>query len=316
MSVTSPTLTQTITTDDYRSEIDANFAALQSFCDDVATALSADSREALSPYNLYFLDGAMRPDGIMGADSFAPSFDTDERILTLSHPTDVGSLCMIEDRIHRYSEAYTKDLADVLDDDNTWHRVAIGVKSEGAPSCSIVVVQSSGATDDEDADIDLLLWTFQGKRNGSAYDVKEVRLEATPLLSRDAFRDLFLFEHAVVLREAGALPAGGGALDCGLIAPWDCEIMGGYARLANTTAATDGVSIDVRAGSTSLIASEATWTAGDADTVKTLSANASASQVSAGTWIHVHVTSTEDVSDASDLTVVVKLRRIYQGVYA
>lgn len=314
MSVTAPTLTTTVTTDGYRSEIDANFLALQQFAWDVASHLAAEGTSS-SIQAIRWIDHAVRDDGIVGTDSFVPTFDTDERVLTLSHP-DMGSGAVIDGRVFNYSEAYTKDLEDVLADDNAFHRVAVGLRDEGAPVCSVVVVQSSGTTDDADAGIDLLLFTLEAKRNGSAYDVKELRREAGILLSRQAFEQVFEFEHALTAREVAALPNGGGALGCGFIVPWDCEVVGAHARLATASAKTDGVTVEVRAGATNVLAASASWAFGEDGTVRAIAANSPATQLSAGTWVHVHVTSTEDVSDASDLTVVLRLRRIYLGVFS
>ena len=318
MSVSAPSLNYPIGATTYQTEIDNNFSHIQTFCSAVASELNADLDPTSSTamiQNMQWIAYAMGTAGVVGTDSFVVSFDTAEENITISHPT-LGSACVIGGRIHTNDTDKTADLTTIVTVDGTY-RMAIGVHSAGAPICEIKVVESTGATEDASNDIDLLLYTFQLVKSGSSYDVSELRRGCEVILSQDTFNSLVFQEIPLSICSDGTMPSADGDTGFGMIVPFDCEIMGCYARLG-TTATTPGaeMTLYLRYDGSDILTLAPQFEYGQDGEVKSATASSEPTQVPAGGYLSFYQNNTGVGywNTASRFSATVMIRKLYNTI--
>jgi hypothetical protein len=308
---TAPTLIADVQT---AGEIRQDLNAIQTALIQIQNALPSVSGASVGQSNLTWVERALVPDGMIGVDSFFPSFSTDMDSLVVEHRQEGDfSSCVISGLYHQTQETFEKAFSDIITGDGTFP-VVFAAKSMGYPSLAMKVL-----VEDTDNDYDLLLYRMDVTRSGSTWLVQNLRREATVLLDRGAFAATFDADFPLAFGLQGAIGTGAGQREAGVIAPWDCEVVGAYLRLGTAPTETDGLEIEIRRGegtdAESVCSGAALWSAGDGGTVMELSANTPQTQVSAGEWLHAHVTVGEAVSVAADLYVTVLVRRIWHPIY-
>ena len=271
--------------------------------------------------NLTLVDYATMDDGIIGTDSFIPSFNSDDE-LVITHGTSYGkSACVIQNRWHDTNSVWSKALNDVVVDDGTF-TVNFGVRSRGAPAIEMLL--EIAGTDNEQ---ELTIYSFTVYRNSGSYTVSNLRLECPVIISKDSFAKAFQPDIPLTYTYQGVLPANIGRLPTGILIPWDCSVEGAYMRLETLpNKYTDQNTLEIElfdtieTDATNILADSATWNERETPRqVKTLTALTPAKLLSAGTFVYPNITVAENAitdypATASDLTITLLVKRIYHDI--
>ena len=310
----APTLIVDLSTTQYRSQLNQNFERIQAALIDIQNALGGVTGAAVPASNLTAIDRFLIPDGMLGSDSFFPTFSTDQDSLIVNHLQDGGfSSCVMNGLFHQTDEEFEKDFADIITSDGTYP-VILGVRSAGYPNLTMRVL-----IEDTDNDVDLVLYRMDVTRTGSAWLVQNLRRAATVLLDRGSFSDVYDADLPLPFGLQGLVGIGQGPREAGVVAPWDLEVSGAWFRLGTAPSQTDGLEVEVRRGegtdSESVLSGAASWSAAQAgDSVEVLAATPRV-QVSAGEFLRVWVTVAEAIAIASDLYCTLLVRRLRHPIY-
>jgi len=312
---TAPDLVTDLSITQYRSQLNENFRLIEAALVQIQNAIPSISGASVGQSNLTWIERALLPEGMIGVDSFFPSFSTDQDTLIVEHRQDGGySSCVIGGLYHQTQEIFERAFGDIIVSDGTWP-VVLAVKSNGYPSLEMQVV-----VEDTDNDYDLPLYRMDVTRAGSVWAVRNLRRVADLILDQGLGTRVLDADVPLAFGFKGQLGTGTGQRACGVIAPWDMEISGGYARLETAPTQTDGIEIEFRRGepgtdAENVFTGAAAWTNGQSGDVVHLSANSPMTKVSAGEFIYAHVTVGEAVAVASDLFVTILARRIWHPIY-
>jgi outer membrane lipoprotein SlyB len=308
---TAPTLIGNVST---AGEIRQDLNTIQTALINIQNAIPSVGGSGGGSANLTAIERILTPDGMIGVNSFVPTFSTDFDSIVVSNNQegDVSS-CMIFGLYHQTTESFEREFSDFIVSDGTYPCV-LGVKSLGYPSLSVKCL-----IEDTDQDIDLVLYRFDVVRSGSVFVVRNLRRQATVLIDRGSFAAVFDQDIPLVFGMQGSIGAGAGWREAGVVAPWDLEVAGAYARLGTAPTQTDGIEIEIRRAegtdAESVLATSAVWSNGQSGDVVQLSPNSPMTQVSAGEFMRVFVTVGEAAPVAADLYVTLLCRRIYHGIY-
>jgi len=280
MAFTAPTLTTSLTTTGYASELNTNFSSINTAFQQIQTELGGSfggtpSLTGSTNFGHLFklidpgTQGPSRPTGgVVGEDAFNVAFSTDHETMTISHPSLAGeSHCAFIEagtqvRWYTSSDASTTTLTSLVSVDGTYD-ICVGVSSVGSPNLEYVVAKvPPTGTDYEEAGMDLLLYTFKYTKASSTYTVSQLRREAPVLPAADAFKRVYEFEHPLTINlqdplawsynnvtpkmnTEGFVPTVGG-----FIIPWDCEVTKAYVMCETTGSqtVTDGYRLDLFKG--------------------------------------------------------------------
>lgn len=297
-----------------RSALNEKFDLIGDALVDIQNAIPSVTGAAGGSANLTAVERFLLPDGIIGVDSFFPTFGTDQESLIVNHRQNGGiSSCVINGLYHQTTTASETDWSTVIASDGTYP-VVLAVKSTGYPSLSIKVL-----VEDTDNDYDLLLYRMDVTRAGTAFHVTNLRRYAEVILDQGSFAATFDADVPLTFLLPGGIGAGVGVRQYGVIAPWDLEVAGAFMRLGTAPTETDGVEIEIRRGegtdAESVLASAGTWGNGESGDVVEVAANTPRTIVEAGEWLYVYVTVAEVAPISADLAVTLLVRRVWHGVY-
>jgi hypothetical protein len=314
MPFTAPTLVTSLSTSAYRTQLNANFLALQNALYQLQNELPAIIGNQSFVANLTWVERAIRADGVIGTDAFEIAFNTDGDTFEIQHNAPGGySSCVISSRYHHTNTAYTKALSELCTGDGSYTLV-FGLKTIGAPQ-----IEQKLLVEDTDQDIDIVIWRFDCTRSGSTYTVSNLRRMCDMLMSKEAFLNTFDFYHPLTWTYTGTLPTTVGDFGTGIIVPWDCEVEGAYMHLATEPDQTDGITVDLYTGSgtdtASILDAPASWGRGESGVVKTCSPLAENTQLTAGTFIQPYLVTVESgEGTAANLSITLLLRKIYHTI--
>jgi hypothetical protein len=321
MSFKAPTLITDPTT---LTEISANTAAIQTAFTTIENELPTAST-VNAPSNLSWVDHQLEPDGVVGHDSFAAEFGTEEDLFRVRHGMLSGfSRAILSGNLHQTVTAFSKSFSDVLEVDGTFE-VVFGVKSLGSPALQMFLELES--TDKEQ---DLTIWKMDVTQSGASYGVANLTRVAPVHMDRGAWGGVLDIDVPLTYQRAGLLPLTSGRLDTGILVPWNCEVTGAFIRLETQPAPfTDAddvvIELDTIEGTdaTNVLADQATFTDRDGDgAVKTLSAiTPDAYQLRAGEYVYPNIVTPEQSAELTDnpqraggLSVTLTVRRIYHDI--
>lgn len=301
-------------TGNVRSALDEKFTLIGDALVDIQNAIPSVSGAGGGSANLTAVERFLLPDGILGVDSFFPTFGTDHESLIVNHRQDGGiSSCVLGGLYHQTTTASETEFSSIIASDGTWP-VVLAVKSTGYPSLSIKVL-----VEDTDNDYDLLIYRMDVVKSGSSWHVMNLRRYAEVILDQGSFAAAFDADVPISFTLAGGIGAGVGAREAGVIAPWNLEVVGAFLRLGTAPTETDGVEIEIRRGigtdAESVLASAATWGIGESGDVVEGAANTPRTIVEAGEWLYPYVTVAEVAPVSADLSVTLLVRRVWHGVY-
>lgn len=330
MAFEPPTLVTDLDTKKYRTQLNENFIAIQEAFEDLvallpsslsdAQAASVTRLEALmeglpTSSNVTIVEKILKGDGVVGVDSFVPSFNASAFSIAHSSPSGF-SAAVINGKYHQTEEAFSKNFADMSLSSGVTTCI-FGVSSEGAPLLEMDFVKESLA------DFGLEVFEVDVYKSGSTYAVVEVRLVADVVIDQDAFDKALRQELPISFSWPGQLPSTEGRLGTGILVPWGCEVLGGYARLETAPEQTDGVEVEFRAGedtdAENIFTAAASWGPADARVTRTMSALSNKKQLAAGALVYPYLTVAENaLTDypprAADLSLTVIVRRLYQSI--
>ena len=320
MSFVAPSLVTVIDPVNYQAQLDSNFNSIDLALVQIQNNLDVAKPSAGGVSKITWIDHVLNPDGVFGVDSFEMVFSSDDDTVTIQHP-DEGSGLIFDRVFFRTTTAFSKDLSTVVTSDGTF-RVALGVKTVGAPNMEIIVAQSAGDTGDADSLIDLLLYDFDVTKASDVYTVTNIRRRAAILMNRDAFVKAIGQEIPLTLHVPGALPSTVGNLDEGLIIPWDCEVVRAYMRLrvAPTDSAVTDPTVRLEVFSNAadtegeVVTGFAEWLDTEDGLVRTLEGFLEPKQLLAGDFIGINQIEADSDGAAADLTVTLLLKRIYHEI--
>ncbi len=320
MSFVAPTLVTVIDPENYQTQIDGNFKALDLAMIQIQNNLDVAKPSAGGVSKITWIDHVLNPDGVFGVDSFDLAFSSDDDFLTITHPSE-GSGFIFDRVFFNVEDVFTQDLTTVVTSDGTF-RVALGLKTIGAPNANIIVTESAGDTGDADAEIDLLLYDFDVTKAADVYTVTNIRRRAAILINRDAFVKAIGQEIPLTLHIPGALPSTAGNLDEGMIIPWDCEVVRAFMRLrvAPTDSAVTDPTVRLELFSNvadtdgELVTGFAEWLDTEDGQTRTLEGFLEAKQLIAGDFVGVNQIEADSDGTAADLTVTLLLKRIYHEI--
>lgn len=310
MSFVAPSLTTSIDTSNYRSEIDANFLAIQNALISIQNSLP--SIKSGNPTLLELTSRLGRPNGIGGVESFNLLFDCDYTHLIVNNPGPDGlSWCVIDDQYHYTSVESSWALSSIATSDGTYN-VVLGAKSLGAPALQLVLGVDD--TDQEDS-YDLELYTFTLTRSGSSYWVDNIRLKATVLPDRDAWGRLWE-EDRLLSWHLKTLPSSIGFDGGVIIFPTNVEIRGAELYLGTAPSATP-LAVDLVRESNltdgNVFSSQPLWTVGS-DGRFSASAQNPTVQVAAGDPLRMDFASIDTGGAAKNLSMTLRYRPIHHDV--
>jgi len=307
-SYTAPTLTTTIDSELYQTQIDQNFTAIQTALVDIQNELPQNSGASASNYS--WIERAIRGNGIGGVESFVPIFDTDFENVTFSAASaqDSMSWAVISQNFHYTTSSPAVSLTPFASAGDGSYPLRAGLKSLGPPSLEVSV-----EADETDTLLDLEVWNFTLHRSGSTYTVTDLRLVADVIMDRDSWLKAFRRTEAMPIQRVGALPTSTGLIHPGIIAPFNLQILG--AKLWLGTAPTGStVTVEInRSGNLTdgnICAAAATW-ATSATGIQDLAAQSPAIIVAENEYIQPNLTAVDSAGDAGDLSIVIEFRRIY-----
>lgn len=311
---TAPTLITDLSPTQYRSQLNQNFEAIQSALIDLQNVVGGVSGSSVPASNLTAIDRMLLPSGMVGVDSFYPTFSTDHDEIVVENLQSGGiSSCVLNGLFHQTDEEFSKSFSDIITGDGTFP-VILGVKSAGYPNITLKVL-----VEDTDNDVDLVLYRMDVTRSGSTWLVQRLRREATVISDHGSFSDVFDADVPLAFGLQGAIGAGEGPREAGVVAPWDLEVSGAWFRLGAAPTETDGLEVEVRRGegtdAESVLVGAASWSASQAGDSVTVLASSPRAQVSAGEFLRVWVTVGEALPVAADLYVTLLVRRIYHQIY-
>ena len=320
MSFEAPTLVVVIDPVNYQTQLDNNFTAIDLALIQIQNELNVAKPSAGGVSKISWLDHTLNPDGVFGVDSFEMVFSSDDDFLTIQHPVN-GSGAIVDSVLFNVTAAFTSDLSTVVTSDGTF-RVAVGLQVSGAPNASIIVSQSDGDTGDADANIDLVLYDFDVTKASDVFTVTNIRRRADILMNRDAFVKAIGQEIPLSLHIPGALPSIVGALDEGMIIPWDCEVIRAFMRLrvAPTDSAVTDPTVRLELFSNAsntegeIVTGFAEWLDTEDGATRTLEGFLEPKQLIAGDFIGVNQFEADSDGAAADLTVTLLLKRIYHEI--
>jgi hypothetical protein len=316
MSFNPPNLDTDFSGTGVKSKLEGNFTSIEQALIDISNELPSIQGSQVGASNLTWVERALRPEGVVGHDSFVAFFGTDQDRLTILHlqEGDVSS-CVIASNYHETSSSFSELFSTIIPIDGTY-TVLFGVDSTGAPSMNMRIV-----VEDTDNDLDLPIWAFEVTRSGSNWTVTGLRRRCEVLMDRGAFTRAYAADWPFVFELKGTIGTGTGRRACGFIAPWDLEVRGAYLRLQTSPTQTDGVEIEIRANTDNdtteenVLSGAAEFHFGQNGVVDQLSALSPPAQVRAGSWVYAHVTVAEGSAVASDLSVTVLTRRLSHVIY-
>lgn len=314
MTFSPPDLDTDFSTTGVKSKLEGNFTAIEQALVDIANELPFVQGSQVGASNLTWVERSLRPEGVVGHESFVTFFGTDQDRLEILHleSGDVSS-CVIANNYHETSTAFEQLFSTIITSDGTY-TVIFGVNSAGAPSLAMQI-----AVEDTDNAINLPIWRFEVTRSGSNWTVTGLRRACEVLMDRGAFTRAYAADWPFIFELKGTIGTGVGPRACGFVAPWDLEVRGAYLRLGTAPTQTDGVEVEIRRGTDtdqeSVLASSAAWSFGQAGVIDQLSALSPPAQVRAGEWVHVHVTVAEASAVAADLSVTLLTRRLSHAIY-
>lgn len=301
-------------TGNVRPALDEKFTLIGDALVDIQNALPSVSGAGGGSANLTAMERFLLPDGIIGVDSFFPTFGTDQESVIVNHRQDGGiSSCVINGLYHQTTTASETEFSSIITSDGTY-TVVLAVKSTGYPSLSIKVL-----VEDTDNDYDLLLYRMDVTRSGSAFHVTNLRRYAEVILDQGSFAATFDADVPLAFSLLGGMGSGVGSREAGVIAPWDLEVVGAFLRLGTAPTETDGFEVEIRRGTgtdaENVLADPVNWGSGESGDVVEVSGNTPRSQVEAGEWLYVYVTVAEVAPISADLAVTLLVRRVWHGVY-
>lgn len=311
-SYVAPTLTTVLDSTGYRSEMDSNFSLIQQALIDIQNAIPSFGGRVTAGM-LTLVDTLGVPSGVVGTDSFVPGFSTDSDAVDVFHNAPGGiSSCVIGSRYHEYSTAWSKNLSEVVLSDGTYE-VALGARSLGSPAMELLL-----ELEDTDKSQELTFFSMDVTRSGSSYSVANLRRVAPVLASRDSFTKVFEFHYPLTFHVAGALPTVAGDVPVGVVVPWDARVESAWFRLATAPDNTDGVTVELRDAAdtdgSNVLASAATWSAGEDGRAVQVAGNGEPTIVAAGTFLRLWIAVPDGSGVAADLSCTVLLRRIYHDI--
>jgi len=320
MSFEAPTLVIVIDPVNYQSQLDNNFSAIDLALVQIQNELDVAKPSAGGVSKVSWLDHTLNPDGVFGVDSFEMVFSSDDDFLTIQHPAN-GSGAIVDSVLFNVTKAFTSDLSAVVTSDGTF-RVAVGLQTVGAPNANIIVSQNVGDTDDEDANIDLVLYDFDVTKSGAVFTVTNIRRRAAILMNRDAFVKAIGQEIPLTLQISGALPSVVGILDEGMIIPWDCEVVRAFIRMRvapTDSAVTDPtLRIELFANESNtdgeVVSGFAEWLDTEDGVVRTLEGFLEPKQLSAGDFLGLNIIEADSDGTAADLTLTLVVKRLYHEI--
>lgn len=189
----------------YESQINQNFAKIQTALNSLQNIIPSVTGAGLQPSNLNWVERAILPDGVLGTEGFTPVFssgtDGDET-LQITHPGEAStSAAIMQSVFHRSTTVKTVDLTALTSAANETIEVAIGVKSAGAPVLEILVSENN-----TDYDADLILYTFDlTVTGGSFWRATNLRRVADILMDRESWNKLWTHGAAINFNITGSL---------------------------------------------------------------------------------------------------------------
>jgi hypothetical protein len=321
MAFNAPDLVTSLSSTNFRVELNSNFALIETALAEIQSAFPTSRLSAQT--NLDVVDQLVVPEGVLGIDSFVPSFAGDHSSITISHNTyDSESACVIDQRFHSTRSSFTKTFESIGITGSGDYVVKFGVKTRGAP-----VIEQYLETEDTDNLQDLTIWKMDVNRDVGTFTVSNLRFMSTYLINTTNFTKAFDTDVPLCFQYSGLLPAYAGPLETGILIPWDCEVQKAYVRLgAMPTGHTDAsdVVIQMSYGSGTdtynIFNDSATFTAATAPgTVRTLTALSEPYQLAAGSFVRPEITTAETARTdipptAANLTITMYVKRIYHDI--
>ncbi len=320
MSFVAPSLVTVIDPVNYQSELDSNFKSIDLALIQIQNNLDVAKPSAGGVSKITWIDHVLNPDGVFGVDSFELVFSSDDDFLTVQHPTE-GSGFVFDRVFFNVTDAFTQDLSTIVTSDGTF-RVALGLKTVGAPNANIIVTESAGDTGDADAEIDLLLYDFDVTKASDVFTVTNIRRRASILINRDAFIKAIGQEVPLMLQISGALPSVVGNLDEGMLIPWDCEVIRAFIRLrvAPTDSAVTDPTVRLEIFSNvadtdgELVTGFAEWLDTEDGQVRTLEGFLEPKQLVAGDFVGLNLIEADSDGAAADVTLTLLVKRTYHEI--
>ena len=321
MAFNAPDLITTLSTTNFRVELDSNFSLIETALAELQNAIPTSRLSAQT--NLDVIDQLVVPTGIIGVDSFVPSISGGDTTFTIGHSTyDSASYCVIDQKFHSTNSPFTRTFESIGITGSGDYVVKFGVKTRGAP-----IIEQYLEIEDTDNLQDLTIWKMDVNRDVGTFTVSNLRFMSTYLVSVTNFTKTFDSDVPLCSQHPGVLPSYAGPLDTGILIPWDCEVQSAYVRLgampSGHTDATDVV-IQMSYGSGTdtynVLNNTATFAADTAPgTVRTLTALSEPYQLAAGSFVRPEIVTAENANTdipatAANLTVTLNVRRIYHDI--
>ena len=326
MAFTAPTLVTSISTQTFRTQINSNFNLIQNALQQIQTELTAGSGTR-SVSNISWIERQLKPDGVIGHQSFVPDFDVGSGVFEITHETPSGkSIAILNGATHETNATFSKLMTDIVTSNGTFE-VAFGIITRGAPVCEQFLELES-----TDKAQELTIWTMDVTRSGATVTLANLRRVAPVHMNRDSWGKVLDFEHAITWRRNGLLPLTAGPIDgTGLLIPWNCTVDRAYVRLETPPAMfTDSqdvvIEIDRLRGTdaTNILDGQATFTDRDGiGAVKWIFGQSPEQvQLEAGDFVYPNLVTPEQSVNLTDfpqeaggLSITLLLRRIYDEIY-
>jgi hypothetical protein len=319
MAFQSPDLNENIST---VAQINGNFTLIQTALNTLQNLIPRVQVQRLGG-NIAWIDKQLRPDGVVGHQSFTPSFGTDWDSFAVFHNTPNGySTVIIDEAIHETDVAFSQSFSSLITLDGTYE-VVFGVRSRGTPICEMLL-----ELEYTDKSQTLTIWTMDVTKSGAVWTVSNLRREAPVHMNRDSWEKTIDQQVPLTYQYEGTLPGVPGRLPTGILIPFDCEPMSAYMRLETPPAEyTDQgdvvIEIDriLDTDATNILGGSATFADSDGiGAIKTISGiTPERPQLAAGTYVYPNLTSVETpLTDfpvqAAGLTITLLVRQIYHEI--
>jgi hypothetical protein len=319
MAFKAPDLNEDVST---IAEINANMTLIEDAFNVIQNLLPFASAQRAGQ-NLGLVDRLLRPDGVIGHQSFDASFGTDFDTFEIFHGAPEGtSACVIDNAFHETSQAFRGRFSDIISS-NGDYEVVFGVQTRGSP-----VVEMHLELQSTDKSQTLTIWEMDVNRNSNLFTVTNLRRVAPVHVNRDSWGRVLDFEHTLTYNFEGQLPALSGPLETGIVIPWPCLVSGAFMRLETppqgvTDAGDLVMELDYIRGTdaTNVLTDQATWTGRDGvGAVKQLNAITPENfMLDAGDYVYPNIVTAESLLTdspprASGLSVSLMVKRIYHDV--